>query len=351
MTSKTTLSPMLVQYLVALCCLKSNPSAVDVIVGDMVLDPAAGKERDVDVTVTISEKGSITHAFMAYEVKHEKSPLDVTKVEQLCMKLADMPALTHRAIVSSSGFSEGAKSKALHHGVTLYEMTPWNRPLQEQFPELTMHGTIEECFGMMQSSLFWVDAKFQLLAKEAKAPFSLAWNEPLLNVSGAVHPKFPNLAVFQNELTLRSTEILFPLEPAATIRRTFPISRVAPDVVTVESPAWPHTHSLDVFSDEVYFAIEEDICRIDLVTINGLLQWQSSSQASLHYVVTEVGSGEALAGAIVATKPREGEMIAFVFSPSTRAIDIRFVALEEKHLNCIRGLKLERAEVSAENDT
>src|ERR1700733_13555869 len=49
------LSPMLVQYLVGLCCLKWDPGAVDVTIGEMVLDPAAGKQRDVDVTVTISD--------------------------------------------------------------------------------------------------------------------------------------------------------------------------------------------------------------------------------------------------------------------------------------------------------
>jgi len=102
---KLPLSPMLVQYLVGLCCLKWHPDAVNITVGDMVLDPAASKQRDVDVTVTISESGSITHAFKAYEVKHESNPLDVADVEQLCLKLLDMPSVTHRAIVSASGFT------------------------------------------------------------------------------------------------------------------------------------------------------------------------------------------------------------------------------------------------------
>ena len=139
--SKYPLSPMLVQYLVGLCCLKWDPNAVDVVIGDMVLDSAAGKLRDVDVTVTISEGGNVTHAFKAYEVKHEGAPLDVTIVEQLCLKLLDMPSVTHRAIVSASGFTSGAQSKAARHGVTLYGLRPWTRPLQEQFPALTMRGT------------------------------------------------------------------------------------------------------------------------------------------------------------------------------------------------------------------
>ena len=47
------LTPMLLQYLVGLCCLRWDPGAVDVTIGDMVLDTAAGKERDVDVTAPL----------------------------------------------------------------------------------------------------------------------------------------------------------------------------------------------------------------------------------------------------------------------------------------------------------
>jgi hypothetical protein len=159
---------MLVQYLVGLCCLKWHPEAVDVTIGDMVLDPAAGKERDVDVTVTISESENITHAFKAYEVKRESSPLDVAVVEQLCLKLLDMPSVTYRAIVSASGFTSTAQSKAAHHGVTLYELRPWTRPLQEQFPALTMQGTPQECFPMSQILLCWINVQCGIVALEAK---------------------------------------------------------------------------------------------------------------------------------------------------------------------------------------
>lgn len=53
--SKITLAPMLVQYLVGLCCLRWDQDAIDVTIGDMVLDAAADKDRDVDVTVTVAE--------------------------------------------------------------------------------------------------------------------------------------------------------------------------------------------------------------------------------------------------------------------------------------------------------
>ncbi len=124
------LTPMLVQYLVGLCCLRRNPAAVDITLGDMVLDTAAGKERDVNVTLTLEEAPGMTRAFKAYEVKREKRPLDVADVEQLCIKLLDMSTVTHRAIVSASGFTKPAQEKAARHGVELFIIHPWTRPLE-----------------------------------------------------------------------------------------------------------------------------------------------------------------------------------------------------------------------------
>jgi hypothetical protein len=108
------LTPMLVQYLVGLCCLRCNPTAVEITIGDMVLDESAEKERDVDITVTLEEAPGAIRALKAYEVKKEKTPLDVAEVEQLCMKSHDMPSVTHKAIVSSSGFTAPALKKANH---------------------------------------------------------------------------------------------------------------------------------------------------------------------------------------------------------------------------------------------
>src|SRR5580704_6702241 len=252
---------MLVQYLVGLCCLKWHPDAVDVTIGDMVLDPAAGKQRDVDVTVTISDSGNITHAFKAYEVKHESSPLDVADVEQLCLKLLDMPSVTHRAIVSASGFTSSARSKAARHGVTLYGLRQWTRPLQEQFPALTMQGTAQECFPMSQTLLCWTNVQYAIVAREAESPFSVQPDDKLFDASGNVHPKYKKFADYQNELLLRSTEILFQLEPAVTILRTFPVPNTVSDGTVPAGPGWPHTHTLDAHSDGVHVETSKGVHR------------------------------------------------------------------------------------------
>lgn len=127
------LTPMLVQYLVGLCCVRVSPDAVDVTLGDLVEDTAARKVRDVDITVTMQEAGTVL-AFKAYEVKRERRPLDVAIVEQLIAKFQDMPQVTHRAIVSASGFTDGAIAKADAHAVELYVFRPWEVPKGSEMP-------------------------------------------------------------------------------------------------------------------------------------------------------------------------------------------------------------------------
>jgi hypothetical protein len=346
MSIPAALTPMLVQYLVGLCCLRWDPEAIDIIIGDMVLDKAAGKERDVDVTVTVAESEGSIRAFKAYEVKREGTPLDVADVEQLCLKLLDMPSLTHRAIVSSSGFTEGAQQKASSHGVELFALQPWTRPLQEQFPLLTMKGTAQEHFRGCQCLLCWLEPRYALVALEARGSFNVQTEDSLFDASGQPHAKYATFGGYQRELLLRSTEILFPLEPAATVLRTFPLPFGAPKGVVPSGPGWPHTHTLDVTGDDVYVQTESGLCHLNYVTITGYLQWQRGPDP-VYYVMECVPGGDAFAGAVIYAEKREGHMTALVYSPKTREIGVHFVRLAEKHQNAIRKLSLLAAHVDA----
>ncbi|MEI6713473.1 MAG: restriction endonuclease [Verrucomicrobiota bacterium] len=307
----------------------------------MVHDPSAGKDRDVDITVTVKESGSSENALKAFEVKRERAPLDVPTVEQLCAKLLDMPSVTHRAIVSTSGFTEAAQSKAASKHVDLYEFLEWTRPLQEQFPLFQYQGTAKECFPGMKALLCWIDYTFAVTATSATAPFSVLTGDTLFNPKGKPHKKYPTFGVYQNEVLLRSTEILVNLEPAQTVFLTFPIPFKVEDGQIAAGPAWPHTHSIGVESDQVFVQTKDGLCQLETMTINGRLQWQRSDPPR-YYVISKVPSGDAFAGALISTEKREGHMQALVISPNSREIGVELVQLAEKHLNCIRRLRLER---------
>jgi hypothetical protein len=308
----------------------------------MVYDAAAEKERDVDVTVTVSEGGAPSYAFKAYEVKRESPPLDVTDVEQLCVKLLDMPSVTHRAIVSTSGYTSGAQTKAARHGVELYALRKWTRPLQEQFPALTMQGTAAECFPLEKCLLRWRTRQLALVAREAEGNFTVQGDDPVFDATGAAHARFASFGAFEHELLLRSTEILFALEPAASVSRTFPVPLSAPEGEVPAGPAWPHTHTLDVSADNVYVQTPWGLRKLDLVTINGQLQWQRSTEKPVYYIIERVSDSTAFAGALITKDLREGQMTALVFSPKKPEIGVHFVRLAEKHHNAIRKLKLGR---------
>lgn len=141
---------MIVQYLVGLCCLRHEPDAVEITVGDMVFDNAACKERDVDVTVKVQNEDGTVAAFKAVEVKHEKKAIDVATIEQLCLKLADMPSVTDKSIFSSSGYTPSAIAKASTHSVELYSLKSWNRLIEDDFPDFEGIKTPAEFFLILK---------------------------------------------------------------------------------------------------------------------------------------------------------------------------------------------------------
>jgi hypothetical protein len=202
------LSPMLVQYLVGLCCLRWSADAVEVKLGEYIYDDAAEKERDVEVTVEVDAGPDERYAFMAYEVKREANPLDVKTVEQLAMKLKDMASITHRAIVSASGYTDGARKKAKKHGITLYQLEPWTKPLQEQFPALRMVGTADECFPTNKYLLCWLQPNLSIVARAATGPFEILDTDSLFNAKRKPQKKVPNVPATQGGTT-------FPLDGGA----------------------------------------------------------------------------------------------------------------------------------------
>jgi len=336
------LTPMLVQYLVGLCCFRRNPDAVDVTVGDFVLDVAARKTRDVDVTVTLSEEDGTVCAFKAYEVKRETEALDVATVEQLCIKLRDMPTVTHRAIVSASGFTDGAIAKAHAHNVQLLVLKPWTQPLADQFPEFKGVGPPDQFLRRFQSNLlYWVGWRLSIRAPDGPRSFTYDNSWPVFAADGSGHKKYPNWIAFADALLLRSTEILFALEPAQTIARTFPAEPMAENDDFVASPAWPHTHTLGVLEDQVFLKFDTGLALVDSVTISGYLQWQKRKQLPEFHILESVPTGEVFAGAAIANwGSPDGKMFAMILSPDSRTVGIHTIQLQEKHKNAIRQLKI-----------
>lgn len=291
------LLPMLVQYLTGLCCIHNRPDAVDIILGDYVYDEATETDRDVDVTVTV-RNGETNSAFMAYEVKREATPLDSKRVDTLCMKLLDMPELTHRAIVSTSGFSEPAIKKATKHGISLYQFKPWTQPVEQQFAALGMAGGIEECFVTRQALLCWPSATWFFNTGPNSPDSTLADADPVLTKGGKKYGKFQTLGHYKNELLLRSTEQLLATPKVRNVDQAFHHELYARQPLQFYGPAWPHTHTMDTTADGAYVSVDGSLYPVQSATIDGHLQFQCG-MSPLRYVIENVVTNEPLAGAII----------------------------------------------------
>jgi hypothetical protein len=119
------LTPTDIHYVVGLLSRASHPESVEVEMGNFVWDEASETNRDVDVTITARNPDNSVSVFKGIEVKAHTRKLGSEAVEQLSQKMKDMPTITHRAIISSSGFTKPAIKKAAKHGVELFELKDW----------------------------------------------------------------------------------------------------------------------------------------------------------------------------------------------------------------------------------
>src|SRR5262249_28399316 len=142
-------------------------------------------------------------AFIGYEAKMEKRALDVSDVEQLCLKLNDMPDLTTRAIVSANGFSDSARRKATAHGVRLYEFRNWTERVRDKFPHHTLVGTPDESLVFGCNEFRWVSGYCVFgrnRASENQEPTDVPLDTPLFQVNGAPHLKHATTGEFRDAI-------------------------------------------------------------------------------------------------------------------------------------------------------
>ena len=335
------LTPMTVQYLVGLCCVRRNPDAVEIMLGDMVMDVAALKERDVDVTVTLQEEDGAIRAFKAYEVKREGTALDVSVVEQLIAKLDDMPAVTHRGIVSTSGFTDGAINKASNHGVELYSLRPWTNPEGTPMPAFSGEPLPLQLRSGERLLLCWGKHFVHLNLASGPAEFTWEPQREVFSPAGVPHSKYATMGAFRDEVLLRSTERLVAMKSAAELASSWPVTPVSPDVGIEVTPLGPHTHTIDLAGDEVYLKFGDVLAPVVSVSISGELESHRSAAVPDFRIMERVPDGQPFAGAaLVPYGTPDDKLMALVFAPSSREVGVHTIHLGERHRNAIRQLRL-----------
>ena len=117
--------------------------------------------------------------------------------------------ITHRSIVSSSGYTGAAIKKAKAHNVGLFTWKPWTKPLSEQFPKFPDTGTPAEFLAGFQTKLlYWDQYRLNLVCPGGPTSFSWTGATPIVEKSGRPHEHFTTMTEYMEALLLRSTEIV-----------------------------------------------------------------------------------------------------------------------------------------------
>jgi hypothetical protein len=264
--------------------------------------------------------------------------LSVDDVDALVTKFNDMPSVTHRAIVSSSGYSDSAIKKANFHGINLYQFKPWDKPLSEQFPDLApMSGPPTEHIHTLALNLTWPVQNYWLGTNSP--PFTIPADGRLFDSSGKQHSKCATFNDFTSAMVLRSTDILIHAKPV--LDQANPLIEAHRDKTPLpEEPQWDFAHTLDTEKDEVYVVADDrNLYRVDDLTLIGQVRWEV--QQTVYSVMEKVPTGEAFAGAVVSGSDVPGQMSALIFPAAGRDLTVvPYFRLEERHLKSIRNLRI-----------
>lgn len=342
------LSPMEVQYVVGLCCLRSHPDAVEVMLGNFVEDDAAQEERDVDVTVRYQDLTGQVQAFMGYEVNRRREPLGTPEVEQLTAKLADMPAVTHPAIVSGSGFTAPAIRKAQRHGVGLYTIFPWTTPVRDDFGPTTLQGTAAETFSFTTDTLEFLGTTRVTLnprtRPEDRHGTEIGDGTPLLDSQRGIHPDFATLGALMNR-ALQCIQLQLGRLPGANERLMAPIP-YPPN----ERPDGPigTPFDLDQVMDlpaGIHFESRGELIPLTQLQVFGRVQIISTRiRETDSYIMRNHLTGEVFAGARVVRAPGDtGMLLAITLVPGSSQIAVHPVQLTAAQQHQIRRLVIHDA--------
>ena len=112
-----------IHYLVWLLSrVSENKKNIDIEIGSEIYDSVWEINRDIDVTISFTDDDDNKNVFKWIEVKDHSRPLTIEHAEQLCQKFNDLEWVTHKAIVSSSGYTASAIKKCSKNGIDLYEI-------------------------------------------------------------------------------------------------------------------------------------------------------------------------------------------------------------------------------------
>jgi hypothetical protein len=313
------LTPTDIHYLVGLLSLAAHAENVELELGDFVRDEASESRRDVDVTITARNPDGSRAAYMGIEVKAHGRPLDSTTVEGLAQKLNDMREITHRGIVSASGFTEPAIRKERYHGIDVYELKTWRPEERFDFFQCDPLPAVQEQYGWSGTPDVCINPSGHFSETEQ----TLVRENPTV-----LFPESPESNCPLTEF-LRNTSLLAAKEAAAK-KDPFP----APSAY--EFPA----EIIVRFSDVPY--IENDHARLDIseIRFTGVIKRANENVPTVPKALFKLDDQTPIAGCHVSEFSNFG-LVALMVT-ADRRLEVGLVPISDRNKQKIYRQKLRR---------
>jgi hypothetical protein len=305
---------------VGLLSLISSPQKVEIELGSRVLDVATGNKRDVDVTVVVKDGGDIK-VFKGIEVKKHGRKLDATHVEQLACKLNDMPKMTERAIVSTTGYTAPAIQKARAHGITLFEIRDWDFS-----KEYFVHFKSNFCQST-QTSLEWIEPpsiKLNPYETIGEADQIFVKSNPKIYFKGGESkPEMPDLNSLLHNFRLQVQTNLFEtlkdnLKADESIKNRAVVVTI-PEVIYIMAP------SGNIVLKEAIFM--------------GRVQWVETPMPTHYKILKKIDEEKPYAGCMVAENAVMG-LLGLMVSQINRELRLIHVSISDRNKNKILRQKI-----------
>ena len=315
------LTPTDVHYIVGFLSLAAGPENVEIELGSFVYDEASRTRRDVDVTITTRNSDGTRTAFKGLEVKAHTRRLGSEHVEQLAQKLADMPSITDRAIVSASGFTKPGMRKADYHGVDLYELRDWDPATGYDYFRAETVPAARESYG-------WV-GNLELRIN----PHREHTDEERLILSSDPEMVFESTPEAKYKLNgwLADISKLAAKEAA---------SRAGP--VPKEGCQHKHATVTVEFTDEARAVENENRVPITSVRFSGTLERRVEQLPSVMKALYKLGCAQPIAGCAISDFGGDFGLIALIIS-GDRTLEIARVPIADRNKSKIIGQHLRRA--------
>jgi hypothetical protein len=280
------LTPTDIQYVVGLLSLAATPEKVEVELGSMVYDVASQSVRDVDVTLRVEDRERRLTGYKGIEVKDHKRRLGSEHVEQLAAKLNDMPALSHRAIVSASGYTRPSIRKAEAKGIQLLELRDWG----DRAATFSHFGV--ELVPACVRALNWIEhlhVTFSAAGEQRGVYLPVDVSTPV-RFAGAANPACPDVGTLTRNLQINAINSIKEMKEVEALPNSEPTSmRVV----------------VQISDRPCIVAAGKDIL-VESATLTGKVEWSQLQHDTIYKILVPLGGGAPLAGCAVSEIPGLG---------------------------------------------